>query len=725
MIKSDLLKILICSAVVCNGNLGYAAEGIQEFSLDEMVVTATRTMRQLQEVPSSVSVVTSKDIAVRNVTSVQEALQYLPGIYMYPTAQGGIQMRGFGDNNILFLVDGQQMNTTYDGSVNLNSIPIENIERIEILRGAASSIYGGHAVGGVISITTKEADKKLSGTSVSSYGSNDTEKHTLVINGKHDKFSWGINYENKESDGYNGYFVTKTARNGEGNIKADLPQLADGTYVLGGRGARSWEHKNYGANIKYDFDASKSIKYIYSKSESEWGYDNPFSYIRDAEGKPVYSGNIVVADGKVIKLKASSFYGYHNVLERDTHALVYKDEDNKFKAIFDFVNTSTDGYSSADVPSDYNKLDWDGLGHSSEHPGKLYNYEIEKAWENLGQHTIVLGGNLKQEEMLQKRFDLSRWMDEDSKIRQYAQDKGKVKNVAIYVQDEYKISGPLTMYVGARWDHYKKGEGSFWSTEEGSSFNEGSASESYNEISPKVALDYKADENTNYYISYGHSFNPPEMYKIYRFSEFSKYWYVPNPELDPETSDTFEIGMKKKLSEATALGVTLYHVDTDDKIAASPVLPGESYKGKGVKKYMNYDSENRNGVEVELKHRFSDKVSGYINYAWQEGKLKKNGVESNKFEIPKHLLHAGLEYNLDRWNALLDCQYVSERQDPAENLSGIGAEEAFFIMNATVNYQLKKSTQLQISINNLLNQEFYADEATAGRTYNIGVRYTF
>ena len=164
---------------LCIGGVqsAFAAEDLNTFALDEYVVTATRTLKQLQEVPASVSIVTAKDIEERNVNSVQEALQNLLGVYMNPTAQSGIQMRGFGGTDILVLIDGQQMNTTYNGSTNLNSIPIESIERIEVLRGAASSIYGGHAVGGVINITTKEAKKVgTHGEAVISYGSNDTWK---------------------------------------------------------------------------------------------------------------------------------------------------------------------------------------------------------------------------------------------------------------------------------------------------------------------------------------------------------------------------------------------------------------------------------------------------------------------------------------------------------------------------------------------------------------------
>lgn len=697
-----------------------------EFTLDSMVVTATRTMKELKEVPSSVSVVTAKEIEERNVTSVQEALQYMPGVYMSQNAQGGISLRGYTGSDVLVLVDGVQMNETYNGSVNFNMIPVENIERIEVLRGAASSIYGGHAVGGVINIITKEPEEGTHVNAAVSYGSNNTWKKALNVNSKvNDKWSFGVGYENRKSDGYPGYFLSADGKSGKGEHSANLPTLSDGKYIYGGRGDKDWEHENYSAFVKYNFDDSKSLKYAYSKYKTDFSYKDPFTYVRDANGKPVWNGSVTTQDGNVINIKSSSFYGYENINERDTHNLVYHDEDNKFTTSFSYLNDKKSGFSSADVPDGYPDMSWEGEGHYSSHPGKIYNFNIEKAWENVGKHNIVLGANLKQEEMIQDRYNLSNWKNHDSVIDKTGQDKGKVKNAAIFVQDEYKISDPVTMYLGLRYDHYEKGSGTFWSTEAGSEYNETSASATYNEISPKVAFDFEADEDTHYYVSYGHSFNPPPIYQIYRYSEFTKYWYVPNPDLEPETSDTFEIGMKKSLNDKTNIGVTLYHVDTDDKIAGSGILPGETFKGKGVKKYINFDSEERNGVEFEVNHKFSDKFSGYLNYAWQQGKLEKNGKESNQYEIPKHLFHAGLEYNYDKWNALLDCQYVSARQAPDSANGEYGAEDAYFLVNAGVNYEISKGVTLQFAVNNLLDREFYASEATAGRTYTVGMRYSF
>lgn len=193
--KKKALALAVLCAVSSMGLMSIAnAEEVSEpdstaqkenvennFTLNEMVVTATRTMKELKEVPSSVSVITAKEIEEKNVTSVQEALQHLPGVYMSQAAQGGIQLRGFSSSDVLVLVDGVQMNDTYEGDVNFNMIPVENIERIEVLRGAASSIYGGHAVGGVINIITKEPEEGTHVNAALTYGSNNTWKKALSL----------------------------------------------------------------------------------------------------------------------------------------------------------------------------------------------------------------------------------------------------------------------------------------------------------------------------------------------------------------------------------------------------------------------------------------------------------------------------------------------------------------------------------------------------------------
>ncbi|MFC2606540.1 MAG: TonB-dependent receptor, partial [Selenomonas sp.] len=155
-----------------------AAEG---HDLGETTVTATRVAEPVNKVPANVTVITAKELEKRHVFSLREALAREAGVYVAPTAEvkDGLDLRGFSSPNILVMYNGQQLNTAFDGGVNWDSIPLSDIERIEIVRGASSSLYGGHAVAGVINIITKKPKKPvnpeqqlLHGKLEASHGSN-------------------------------------------------------------------------------------------------------------------------------------------------------------------------------------------------------------------------------------------------------------------------------------------------------------------------------------------------------------------------------------------------------------------------------------------------------------------------------------------------------------------------------------------------------------------------
>ncbi len=245
--KEVLITMLLTSSVLLGGGNSLAAEeetSTPTFTLDQMIVTATRTMKDVKEVPASVDVITAEEIAARNVTSVTEALQMKTGVYMSPIAQGGINIRGFGSTDILVLLDGQPMNSGWNGVMNWEMIPVERIARIEIARGAASSLYGGRAVGAVVNITTKDSEKDSSIDAVVSYGSNNTWKKSMYFDQKlNDKLSVGAGYEKRSSDGYRGYYRTangsaSTTVNPSTIKNVNLPKMSDGSYLIGGRGEK-------------------------------------------------------------------------------------------------------------------------------------------------------------------------------------------------------------------------------------------------------------------------------------------------------------------------------------------------------------------------------------------------------------------------------------------------------------------------------------------------------
>ena len=691
----------------------------------------------MQSVPASVSVVTAEDMEQKNIMSVPEALQTLPGVYKSQTLQGGIQMRGFDSTDILVLVDGAQINFPYNNAVAWEMIPVENIERIELVRGAASSLYGGRAVGGVVNIITKDAKKKgLNANIAINYGSNKTWKKAVYTDVKvNDKVSFGVGYENRKSNGWSTYYQTKSASKGQGDIIPDnkIPQMSDGKYIVGSRGKKNYENETYSANVKYNFDEDKSLKYTFAKTESTYNYPNPQTTIY-SNGKPVWSGKVDVGNGYYVSPTLSTYLGYDGKQEYNKHTLTYNDDANKLTANFSLLDMTDFGYSSSSVAT---TVPWYGAGTDSFYPGKTYSFDFQKAWENVGKHNILVGGDFKQESFTQYRKYLTNWHDHDSIDTSkgnggiYQIHDGKARNIALFVQDEYKFNEPWTMYVGLRYDHYKKfdGRSRFFDSKTGAlTQDERHNTGSYNELSPKLAFDFKADDNTNYYISYGHSFNPPSFSQIYRYEPPT----IANPDLDPEVSDTYEIGMKKKLTDKTSMGISLYKVKTDDKVVYTyHYVPGTSTLLS--RRYENYGTEKRRGVEFSLDHQFTKEISGYLNYSWQHGKVERSAVANTNigainatdYGIPKHLFHAGVNYKKDKFGANLDCQYVSARQAPDAETGEYGCEDPYFIVNAAFNYEIAKGAVLQFTIDNLFDREFYASEPTSGRVYSVGLRYSF
>lgn len=108
---------------------GGTAHAAGVYELEGVVVTATKIEESTEKVPASISVVTAKEIKDRGYQSVAQALGQEPGVYLSPVANGGISLRGFASSDILVLVDGQPVNSGWNGSVDWTMIPVENIKR--------------------------------------------------------------------------------------------------------------------------------------------------------------------------------------------------------------------------------------------------------------------------------------------------------------------------------------------------------------------------------------------------------------------------------------------------------------------------------------------------------------------------------------------------------------------------------------------------------------------
>ena len=208
--KTTMLAALACTAALCGG-VALAAEEPQEFTLDEVVVTATRTENKLADTPANVTVITAEKMADRHYVDVAEALKDIPGANVESGGIGSDQKRIKlnGDDRVLVLVDGRRVNfdagTAYArSSYDLNMLPdISNIERIEVVKGHGGALYGSDAVGGVVNIITKKVDHNYGKISFG-VGSQQSREAKAMYAFKKDKTGVMVSYS-KYKQGYYKY----------------------------------------------------------------------------------------------------------------------------------------------------------------------------------------------------------------------------------------------------------------------------------------------------------------------------------------------------------------------------------------------------------------------------------------------------------------------------------------------------------------------------------------
>jgi Outer membrane cobalamin receptor protein len=206
-----LVFVLLFSLVV---NSPIQAEdkkaGKEIVTMEEVVVTATRDTQEIRKAPANVSVITAEEIEKSGATTVVEALDKLESI-QFRTSSGNssqayIDMRGIGGDNpygkTLVMLDGRRLNRTDMSSINWLEIPVDTIEKIEVVRGPGSVLYGDAAIGGVINIITKKGkgEPKFNASVLAgSYGLNDER---VGVTGATGKWTYALTGENNFNFGY-------------------------------------------------------------------------------------------------------------------------------------------------------------------------------------------------------------------------------------------------------------------------------------------------------------------------------------------------------------------------------------------------------------------------------------------------------------------------------------------------------------------------------------------
>ncbi len=652
---------------------------------DPVVITATKTSRKIEDIPARINLLSTKTLNSLPSQSSDELLKYTSGINInragsFISHSSNVTMRGMSgadQSRTLILVDGIPVNKSDGGSVNWNLINTANIKRIEVSKGPGSSLYGSNAMGGVINIITTKPYEKLSIDARTSYGSLNTTNTNININGRvadtHEKgLYWALNAFYNKSDGY--INLIEEERDST-TIKSDMEEYAAG--VLFGYDI----NKNNNLELKldyYDDRRGSGSKILLPEGES-MDHDTYKAHLK-------YSGQI-----KDFKINTTIFY-----------------QNEDYKKLSEKLRKGN--YSCYSVDS------------KREDMGILF--QISK---NIGEHNIITSG-----------FDLKQGsvdaIDDYTKTNKYitgndvtdkVYNKGKMNTAAFFIQDEISLyKDKLRIVAGLRFDHAKFFDGAYYIENptnlisilaelENRNINE----DTWNSISPRISTQYRFTKNFRTYISYAKGFRPSVLDDLCRSGFIRGGFKKANPNTQPETIHTFEIGsdihaVKNKISIAPSVYYSIgkdfqYYVSTGDSIAMGTRL-------KPIRQNENISEVELYGGEIAVNYTITQQLSVFANYTYAHSTISNYIADVNENDIsgnflryvPEHQYNLGLDWNNKFVNTSILYHYKGEQYADDSN-------ESLLDPTNTIDIKLQRNVTKNISLalyaNNLLDKVTLVD----------------
>lgn len=464
--------------------------------LPGIVVTANRAGELPGESPASVAVVTREEIARRNVITINEALPYAPGVifnHRQMDIRGSTGLaRGVG-TRVLMLLDGHRVLAGASGEIFFDALPVLDVDRVEIVRGAYSALYGTNALGGVVNLITRPIPEAAQTVIKAHYGVYDTPSRFRFTDERLNL--QGIDLQHSRRLGQLGTTVFVGRKTSDGFRQNDdySRWLLRTKVVFPVKSPNPWEVNAIWAREEHgEFFTWRSS-------------DQPFEVAPEALGDWLRADKIALgatAEPVVTKL----------LLLRIKPYLYYNSVQNYFHDNDDFHRSTRLG---TDV-------------QLSLHP-----------WR---QHTVTVGGEVA-------RTGVSSNILGDPALH----------DLALYAQDEIKLSGRFKGSLGLRLDYHKA------ETVEGEV-----------NLSPKLGVVFRPNDRLSYRISISRGYRAPSASEQFVTTTVSGFRVIPNPELKSETGWAGEVGITASVEGRMWLEAALFQSEYFDLIEPSAV-PGQFF----------------------------------------------------------------------------------------------------------------------------------------------------
>ncbi|AXH14114.1 TonB-dependent receptor [Malaciobacter mytili LMG 24559] len=693
-IKKSLLSITIIATI--NNLSANNPSNMGEVT----VISASGYEQKLVKAPASISVITQEQLHKNSYTNLLDAMRDIEGVDIGETrdksGQGTISIRGMGGDYTLILIDGKKQNNNGDiypnnfgGFQYVNIPPLEAIERIEIIRGPMSTLYGADAMGGVINIITKKTFTKWRGSFTqgqtfqtdNQFGNNKTSD--FAIRGPIIKDKLGLSLR--------GSYYDKEASN---------PQTSSGT-TFGGAG-KTVDNQNWtlGASLTFTPSDKHILRFDYDIMKQK--YDNTSSNVGTVDSKENLwfkrRGNF------------SPRVGYAPIqrMQREQYSILHEGfwEIGKSTIGIHHIKTSNNGRSLPLNPSErlfmndlyanYSSLnDFETNGSSTQlaqfnsllpRPKRVlesknitYNGKIEIPFEK---HFLVLGTQYIDAQLEDGVFGIT------NKTKKAV--TSSYKQWALFLEDSWDILKDLTFTTGIRYDDHE----TFGS-----------------HLSPRAYLVYNANSNLIFKGGVATGYKTPKTTDLFSgitgFGGQGTLPWVGNPNLKPEESLNTEIAAYYQHNAGHDFNITLFKNNFNNKIESVNVqqnqLPSQwNTIASSMRQKQNIGNAQIKGIELSGKYKILDNLTIKANYTYTDSKRddNKNPLSSTA----KHLYSATLNWQTtSKWNNFLRIVGEKDRWRGDDKLKYYDNYQVF---DLGTSYKISKDVIFNARINNLLDKDF-------------------
>ncbi|MBS0521623.1 MAG: TonB-dependent hemoglobin/transferrin/lactoferrin family receptor [Proteobacteria bacterium] len=709
--RTFLLHLLTTTALgaICSAASAQTIPAPSEpTQLDAVTTAATRTHRPIDEVPGTVSVITTQDIDRDNMQTMSDLVHGEPGVSVgnQPNRAGftNFIIRGIGGNRVLVLSDGIRVpdfpgSNVGAGNYTRDFVELESVKQVEIVRGPASALYGSDALGGVVAYTTKDpSDYLITGgrdyfvslkSAYSGAGSDFAETATGAVRSGNVEFM-GIytRRDGRQTDPAFSSLPTNPQSTGENNFFAKFvyrPTEHDTVRVVG-------EYYDAIQNTQVLSDVGV-FPSLYATIYDEWASDLTQRYRLSTQW---------VHDAPIGFIDRVDLLTYFSAVNRQEDTMQLRGAtsgvvpSNYRTSSFWFVQS----IYGAELQLNTNNARLFGLKNDLTY-GLSFSYTATSRPRNRVQVTMASGiatTTVGGETFPNKNFP----------------DTGTIQG-GVYLQDEI-TAGRLSITPAVRLDYYNlqpNPDADFWRSSGAVSLLPQATT--YWSASPKLGLLYHLTDQYSGYFQYARGFRaPPYDNANFAYTNAaSLYQILPNTNLKPETSDGFEVGLRGKYRDGSswqlAAFYNLYNNFIDTTVVGT-VGALTQYQ------YVNLSNVNIWGIEARGEYRFMPEWSllGWIAYAYGYDTATGLPVDS----VNPFMTQARLRYGYESTG--LGAQLIATFAGAHNQVSSptYFQAPAYFTLDATVGYTFSTSVKANVGAFNITNAQYWNSQDVIGVAAN-------